>query len=242
MPTASSVNLKLSKPRRQQFTALRATISARKATWLHGHCKCALTSIAPTRRTGRSSIKTRSAGRRPIAGKSWGALFAILLGNRELELPQEATLRSRFKRWQRLVGSAVEYAAQCVAERNPDIDHVPDKMVDFATLFLDQEGEDEDSADWADCLDAITKVSLGSPSASEPCYQLNNVENDNTAIIKEVLFPAAPAGYRPTPKAVAKRLSAKVDDPVRHDGKILTLRSAKDTHKKSLVFWVEQAA
>jgi hypothetical protein len=133
----------------------------------------------------------------------------------------------------------VEYAAQCVAERNPDIDHMPDKVLDFATLFLDQEAEDEDTADWADCLNAVTKVPVGKLSASELCYQLNNVENDNTTIIKEVLFPAMPPGAKITPKAVAKRLSAKVDDPVRCDGSILTLRSAKDTHKKTLVFWAE---
>jgi hypothetical protein len=173
-------------------------------------------------------------------GKILAALFTILLGNRELGLPQGAALRSRFKRWQRLVGSAVEYAAQCTAERNPDVDHVPDKIVDFATLFLSQEAEDEDSADWADCLDAISKMALGGVTASDVSFQLCNTQTDNTAIVREVLFPAAPVDCRPTPKAVAKRLKARVDDPVRHGSETLTLKAHWEAHGKIWRYWVER--
>jgi N-6 DNA Methylase len=60
------------------------------------------------------------------------AFYTILLGNPTLRLPPNAKLGTRFKLWQRLVGSAVEHGAQCAAVRNPDVDHVPDKVIDFA--------------------------------------------------------------------------------------------------------------
>ena len=42
-----------------------------RATWLRAACKSASTSTAPTPRTGRSSIPTRSAGPRTTAPRSW---------------------------------------------------------------------------------------------------------------------------------------------------------------------------
>ena len=62
------------------------------------------------------------------------ALYTILLGNPALKKPRSAAMRTRFKMWWRLVGSAVEHAAVTAAG----------VAVDFQTLFLAQDEEDED--------------------------------------------------------------------------------------------------
>ena len=62
------------------------------------------------------------------------ALYTILLGNPTLKKPRNAAMRTRFKMWWRLVGSAVEHAAVTAAG----------VAVDFQTLFLAQDEEDED--------------------------------------------------------------------------------------------------
>jgi hypothetical protein len=173
-------------------------------------------------------------------GKILHALFIVLLGNPQLDLPANAAVGTRFKLWQRLVGSAVEHAAQCAAERDPDCDIVlPDKVLDFAKLFLTQEGDDEESADLADCLNAITKMFVTTLSANDLSFQLCNTHTENTAIVREFLFPGTVPDFKPTPKAIAKRLNARVDDPVRHGERTLTLKSKKDDHTKVLRFWVE---
>ena len=63
------------------------------------------------------------------------AFYTILLGNPTLKQPRNAPMKTRFKMWWRLVGSAVEHAAGLAN---------PDREVDFQKLFLAREDEDED--------------------------------------------------------------------------------------------------
>jgi hypothetical protein len=72
------------------------------------------------------------------------ALYTIALGNPEAMPGQKVRIGTRFKRWQLLVGSAVEYAAKCAGDGNPDNrPGVPDfdadqaHEVDFVKLFLE---------------------------------------------------------------------------------------------------------
>jgi hypothetical protein len=76
-------------------------------------------------------------------GKILVALYTLLLGNKTLRPRSNtaATARTRFKTWYRLVGSTVEHAASLAGHE-----------IDFGTLFLEQEGEDEDNASLADAL------------------------------------------------------------------------------------------
>jgi hypothetical protein len=70
-----------------------------------------------------------------------GALYTILLGNPALDLPRGAAMKTRFKMWYHLVGSAVEHAAQCATALDPDVDHLPEQpVVDFGAMFLEREG------------------------------------------------------------------------------------------------------
>ena len=66
-----------------------------------------------------------------------------------LEVKRDAAMKTRFKMWWRLVGSAIEHAA-ALAQR--DVEEDKKVKVDFHKLFLAQDDEDEDSVSLADAL------------------------------------------------------------------------------------------
>ena len=74
------------------------------------------------------------------------ALYTILLGNPQLKEPEDAAGKTRFKMWWRMVGSAVEFAASQIGHE-----------LDFKTLFIEQEADDEESASLADVLEILDK-------------------------------------------------------------------------------------
>src|SRR5262249_3456686 len=74
------------------------------------------------------------------------AFYIILLGNPTLQEPRNAPMKTRFKMWWRLIGSAVENAAQFVGQE-----------LDFRKSFIEQEEDDEDSATLADVLEVLVK-------------------------------------------------------------------------------------
>ena len=76
------------------------------------------------------------------------AFYTILLGNPMLRTPRDAPCKTRFKMWWRLVGSAIEHAAELAN---------PDQPIDFQTMFLDQEEEDEETSSLADILAILAK-------------------------------------------------------------------------------------
>ena len=63
-----------------------------------------------------------------------------------LKEPSDAACKTRFKMWWRLIGSAVEHAAELC-----------DKVVDFQKLFLDSEEDDEESGSLAEALSAMSE-------------------------------------------------------------------------------------
>jgi hypothetical protein len=172
-----------------------------------------------------------------------GALYTILLGNPALDWPRDATFRTRFKMWHRLVGSAVEHAVKC-ADGEP---------LDFGTLFLAQEADEEDAADLGEALDAFSKgmssrdAAVGrrpQPSkATDVADAINGNPGDaNMLIVRGFLFPNQPSAVPVTAKGVAKRLKAHVGAPTRHGGHTLVLKAFMDKHDKALKFHVEVAS
>jgi hypothetical protein len=88
------------------------------------------------------------------------ALYTILIGNPRLKAQDDAPLKTRFKLWWRLVGSAVEHAAQLAAERSELGAYEaggppPPYAVDFHALFLARADEDEDSVSLGEALDVM---------------------------------------------------------------------------------------
>jgi hypothetical protein len=88
------------------------------------------------------------------------ALYTILLGNPVLRPGSTRVPETRFKTWWRLVGSAVEHAAEQHAVLTVDdvtwmtspTPPCPAQSISFRQLFLEQEDADEDAASLADVL------------------------------------------------------------------------------------------
>jgi hypothetical protein len=90
------------------------------------------------------------------------ALYTILLGNPTLDAPADADMRTRFKMWWRLVGSAVERAAALAVERAAAQAQgaavpKPKERVDFQALFRGEEDVSDDEGSLADVLYAMAK-------------------------------------------------------------------------------------
>jgi hypothetical protein len=162
-------------------------------------------------------------------GEILRALYTVLLGNPMLRSPHDAEAKTRFKVWWRLIGSAVEHAARLTGHE-----------LDFQTLFLSQEEDDEDSASLADALvvmerrwtefkanDVADLINKRDADASLDLETLREMNRDG-ATLRDFLFGHAPAGFVATPKSVGRRLQAHVDEPVRSGERTMILRTRKD--------------
>jgi hypothetical protein len=160
------------------------------------------------------------------------ALYTVLLGNPTLKKRRGAPMRTRFKTWYRLVGSAVEYAAKLA---NPDYE------VDFQKLFLTSDDEDEDSTSLADALAIMTKQWPMAFDAAEVARLVNDQANQHGAAMREFLYPGVPTFHVATPKSVAKRLKNHLDEPVKCGERTLILRRMEDLHNKTWRYSVERS-
>jgi hypothetical protein len=160
------------------------------------------------------------------------ALYTILLGNPTLKKRRGAPMRTRFKTWYRLVGSAVEYAAKLA---NPDYE------VDFQKLFLTSDDEDEDSTSLADALAIMAKQWPVTSDAAEVARLVNDQANQDGAALREFLYPGAPTFYATSPKSVAKRLKKHLDEPVKCGERTPILRRMEDLHNKTWRYSVERS-
>jgi hypothetical protein len=151
------------------------------------------------------------------------AFYTILLGNPTLKLPRNAPMKTRFKRWWRLVGSAVEHAAILAN---------PDREVDFQKLFLARDEEDEDTTSLADALAIMAREWPVSFCAAQVSVLVNDLSKQNGAALREFLYPGIATNYTVRPVSVGIRLKQHLDNPVKHDGRTLILRKlADDDHK-----------
>jgi hypothetical protein len=172
------------------------------------------------------------------------ALYTILLGNPALDLAHDAPMKTRYKMWQRVIGSAVEYAAQCALGTDPNIDHLPDKpdLPDFATLFLNQEAEEEDATSLAEMLDKLDEACCGGGTgfckAADVTDLINRGGTAAANVIRSFLFPTLPHDAPVSAIAVGRRLKAHVGEPVKHGEKTLVLKIDRDTDNKVNKFYV----
>lgn len=170
------------------------------------------------------------------------ALYAILLGNPTLKMARDAPMKTRFKLWWRLIGSAVEHAAKLHATNKPKKDY---PEVDFEKLFLTQEeAEDEDSVSLADALDAMAAQWPKGCYANDVAEAVNNHYSFGQVgiTLRDFLYPAAPPVFVAAARSVGKRLKAHVDEPVKSGDRTLILRARLDTAgatKGSSLFYVE---
>jgi hypothetical protein len=184
------------------------------------------------------------------------AFYTILLGNPTLKKPRNAPMKTRFKMWWRLVGSAVEYAAQLATDRMEpgayEADGPPPPCkVDFQKLFLAREDDDEDSTSLAEVLEIMLQKWMGTFDAADVAKAINTQTttadqygaprspDPGAGSLREFLFPSTPPSHMATPKAVAKRLKNHMDEPVKSRERTLILRRREDLHAKKLSYYVE---
>jgi hypothetical protein len=164
------------------------------------------------------------------------AFYTILLGNPTLRKPPNAPMRTRFKMWWRLVGSAVEHAAELAN---------PDREVDFQKLFLAREDEDEDTTSLAEALDIMadqwpTMMYPKGFSAAQVAAFVNDLSDQRGAAVREFLYVGTAPGYVATPISAGKRLNSHLDEPVKHGECTLILRKHEDRHVKQATYSVEK--
>jgi hypothetical protein len=188
-------------------------------------------------------------------GKILEALYTILLGNPELKRSLNAPGKTRFKRWWRLVGSAVEHAARCAGLdcRPPEAEKgAAAQELDFKELFLAQEEDEEETATLADALALMLELwpndGEGKPktfSAKDIAGIVNGFDNpanvEAKSTFRDFLFPNLPPGATASSRAIGNRLRAHLDSPVPVEGGMRKLRKGKGEKKNDGgVYWVEQ--
>ena len=186
-------------------------------------------------------------------GKILHSLFMVLMAPRGAM--DEGT---RFKEWQRLVGSAVEFAAN--APETPE-----DQRISFEHIFIENERESDDEAiNYGAILQALYghfPPPVADPNAPKAALEkgrefnttqvLNRVggsgskpeTEDGEPIPEELVnlrfWLTTRNAKAPTMKSIPKALNSIKGTTVCVEGGVMTLRSRWDTRKKSPVFWVE---
>jgi hypothetical protein len=131
------------------------------------------------------------------------ALYVILLGNPKLNDPQNAPMKTRFKMWWRLVGSAVEYAAQQAGEN-----------VDFEKLFLNQDEDNEDDVSLGQVLAALHACLNPQFKAVDVCKAINDTTHQAHDMLREFFCPTLADGAKASPVSVGRTLKRHVGEPV----------------------------
>jgi hypothetical protein len=161
------------------------------------------------------------------------AMYVILMGNPTLNLPPDAQMKTRFKMWWRLIGSAIENAAKLHSEAiDPSAYDAEDgrkpKAIDFGTMFLDLEEDDEEQASLGQALNIMQKqwgaLQKGF-RASDVVEWLNNPANPPDVVaLRGFFYPTAPANAVAEPLTIGKKLGAHVGEVVPFNGRSLVLR------------------
>ena len=154
------------------------------------------------------------------------ALYTILLANPELDKSLDASAKTRFKQWWRMVGSAVENAAA--------------EPIDFKQLFLEQEEDDEDAAQLGDVLEVLYNEWKDEKFDAGGVATIMNGQSfmDGRAqTLREVLCSDLQGDV--SPKVIGRRLKKRRDAP-QFVGKLqLVLRTEMDTNTNTRLYWIE---
>ena len=142
------------------------------------------------------------------------ALYTILLGNPRLRARGNGA-KTRFKPWWRLVGSAIEYAADLTGHD-----------VDFGALFLQVEEKDEEALGLAEALQHLDRKAGSKPFRASEVLGWTEADADDGRALRAFLGGSA---ARPlTASAITRRLNEKKDAPTRvGGGSIWTLTSVR---------------
>lgn len=153
------------------------------------------------------------------------ALYVILLANPQLDPAHQKEAKTRFKTWWHLVGSALEHAAGCLVmheSTHPEEKRMA-KQINFATLFADVEGEDEEGAALADVLEILDLKWPSIHFQAKDIVELINGDNDNAVMLRAFFAGDRKAGTSIPASAVGQRLSSIAGAPIRVGDRTLRL-------------------
>jgi hypothetical protein len=178
-----------------------------------------------------------------------GAFYTILLGNPTLKKPRNAPMKTRFKKWYRLVGSAIEHAAKLTkpqrdAQRERNGKPL-DSEVDFQKLFLASDDDDEDSTSLAEALAIMAYKWPVSFDAGDVAKFVNDPgknlrDQQYSATLREYFYPGMPPNHVAPPKSIGQLLKNRIDEPVRRGDHTLILRKYDDLRNNQLRYRVEK--
>jgi hypothetical protein len=156
------------------------------------------------------------------------ALYIVMLGNPTLDLPQDAPMKTRFKLWYRLVGSAIEHGTKCMQWIDPNYgkkiwDNI-NPLVNFETEFISQETDDEETASLSEALVALDATmrdyatrrskQLDKFSAVDLANALKESTVAQAATVREFLFPEVTPEATISSKTAGRRLNANAGNVV----------------------------
>ena len=163
-------------------------------------------------------------------GSILSALYTLLLSNPQLQANRGAPLKTRFKAWWHLVGSAIENASAALVEQQAvgKSAGAYATAIDFAKVFAAVEQNDEEGNMLADVLDVLHQQWQGRTfQASEVTSFINEPmqgEGENSALLRGFFDAGGKRGATAvTPIAVGRRLSAVSGAPVHVGDQVMRL-------------------
>jgi hypothetical protein len=154
------------------------------------------------------------------------ALYTILIGNPMLDKPHDARMKTRFKMWYRLIGSAVEHAARQAGEE-----------IDFGNLFRRLEEEDAEQMSLAKVLSSMLEIWPTKFNARDVCKVINEESGDEADLLRD-FFHDSSREQKPSAKSIGWKLKQHVGEPVLHGETTLVLKSRNGRNGK--VYWIEE--
>ncbi len=155
------------------------------------------------------------------SGAIVSALYMVLLSNAQLKPGRAAALKTRFKPWWHLVGSAVENAATALVDRQSSLmkEARYATAIDFGKLFAAVEQDDEEGSTLADVLDVLNQQwPARAFQASEVATFINEPmqgEDDGATVLRGFFDAGGRRGAAAiTPIVVGRRLGAVAGAPV----------------------------
>ena len=184
-------------------------------------------------------------------GEILRALYIILLGNPQLQPEHAKEARTRFKEWWRLVGSAVENAANALVDAQSE--NTPDSQkavpIDFGAIVAEIEAEDEETGSVGDILGFFHQQWKGAFQAASITQHIADISLssipehiEERKALCAFFDPTGRRGIDINAVTIGKRLKAILGAPVWVGDHTMTLKTIPNASKRTIFYQVHVAA